>query len=87
MSLFVILYVWQNIEIMKMKMEYKKMVRAEHVLAESNAKLLYGLEKLRNFRSMKSNADRRGLSVIKPSDVIVIEHDAVKVKGNDKKDK
>jgi len=87
MSLFVILYVWQNIEIMKIKLEYKKMVRAEHVLAESNAKMLYGLEKLRNFGSMESNASRHGLSVIKPSDVIVVKDDTGKVKENDKEDK
>ena len=87
MSLFVILYVWQNIEIMKTKMDYKKMVKTEHALTERNAKLKFELEKLRNFSSMESNAGRIGLSRIKPSDVIVVKEDAGKVKENDKEGK
>lgn len=87
MSLFVILYVWQNIEIMKTKMDYKKMIRTEHALAEKNAKLKFELERLRNFSSMESNAGKIGLSRIKPSDVIVIREDTGKVKENDKEGK
>lgn len=87
MSLFVILYVWQNIEIMKTKMDYKKMIRTEHALTEKNAKLKFELEQLRNFRSIESNAVRAGLSRVKPSDVIVIKEDTGKVKENDKEGK
>mgnify|MGYP001769198894 CR=1 FL=1 len=87
MSLFVILYVWQNIEIMKTKMDYKRMVRAEHALAEKNARLKYELERLRNFSSMESKAGRNGLSVIKPSDVIVVKEETGRVKENGKESK
>ncbi|HPS59218.1 MAG TPA: cell division protein FtsL [Spirochaetota bacterium] len=87
MSLFVILYVWQNIEIMKTKMDYKKVVKSEHALAERNAKLKLELEKLRNFSRIESNAGRSGLSGIKPSDVIVIKEETGKVKENDKEGK
>ena len=31
--LFVIAYVWQNIEVMKIKMEYKKLVKVEQELS------------------------------------------------------
>lgn len=87
MSLFVILYVWQNIEIMKTKMDYKRMVKTEHALSERNAKLKFELEKLRNFSSIESKAGRSGLSRIKPSDVIVIKEETGKVKENDKEGK
>lgn len=87
MSLFVILYVWQNIEIMKFKMDYRRMVKTEHALAERNAKLKYELERLRNFSSMESKAAGKGLARIKPSDVIIIKEETGRVKENGKEGK
>ena len=85
MSLFVLLYVWQNIEIMKTKMDYKKMIRAERVLAEKNARLKFELERLRSFGSIESKAGRKGLVRLKPSDVIAVNGKSGKVKENGKK--
>ena len=85
MSLFVLLYVWQNIEIMKTKMDYKKMIRAERVLAEKNARLKFELERLRSFSSIESKAGTKGLVRLKPSDVIAVNGKNGKVKENGKK--
>jgi len=75
MSLFIITYVWQNIEIMKMKMEYRKFIRAEREISERNDRIRYNLESLRNFRNMKSFAEKNGLKQIGPDDVVIIDMD------------
>ena len=72
MSVFIITYVWQNIEIMKMKMEYRKFIRTERELSEENDRIRYNLESLRNFRHMKSFAEKNGLKQIGPDDVVTI---------------
>lgn len=75
MSLFIITYVWQNIEIMKMKMEYRKFINAEREISEKNDRIRYNLESLRNFRQMKSFAEEKGLKQIGPDDVVIINMD------------
>ena len=75
MSLFIITYVWQNIEIMKMKMEYRKFIRAEREISEMNDRIRYNLESLRNFSHMKSFAEKNGLKQIGPDDVVIIDMD------------
>jgi hypothetical protein len=72
MSLFIITYVWQNIEIMKMKMEYRKFISAEREISERNDRIRYNLEGLRNFSQMKNFAEKNGLKQIAPDDVVII---------------
>ena len=78
MSVFVIIYVWQNIEVMKMKMEYQKMVNVERELEEKNAKLMFEYEKLRSFKVIEANSGRSGLRKMGPSDIVVIKIDEKK---------
>ena len=72
MSFFIITYVWQNIEIMKMKMEYRKLINVEMELSEKNDRIRFNLESLRSFRYMKSFAEKNRLKQIGPDDVINI---------------
>jgi len=74
-SIFVVFYVWQNIEMMKIKMDYKKLIRTEQEITVVNDKLKFEFERLRNFRSIEANADKSNLKAISPSDLVVIKID------------
>ena len=74
-SVFVVFYVWQNIEMMKIKMDYKKLIRTEKEITVVNDKLKLEFERLRNFRSIGANAERNNLKPISPADLIVIKID------------
>ena len=86
MSVFIITYVWQNIEIMKMKMEYRKLTGVERELTESNDRVRYNLESLRSFRYMNSFAEKNRLKQIGPGDVIIIDLESRdRIKENENK--
>ena len=72
-SIFVVFYVWQNIEMMKMKMDYKKLIRTEKEITVVNDKLKYEYERLRSFRYIEANADKNNLKYISPADLVVIK--------------
>lgn len=74
-SVFVVFYVWQNIEMMKLKMDYKKLIRTEQEITVVNDKLKFEFERLRNFRSIEANADKSNLKAISPTDLVVIKID------------
>lgn len=81
MSFFIITYVWQNIEIMKMKMDYRKLINVEMELSEKNDRIRYNLESFRSFRHMKRFAEKNRLKQIGPDDVININIDSRDKKG------
>ena len=83
MSLFVLLYVWQNIEVMRMKMDYRKLVRVEHELAEENKRYIAELERLRNFRAVENAVAGKGVRRLVPQDMLVIKNVEKKVNGKD----
>ena len=72
-SIFVVFYVWQNIEMMRMKMDYKKLIRTEKEITDVNDKLKYELERLRTFDHIEANAGKSGLRHISPEDLVVIK--------------
>jgi hypothetical protein len=74
-SIFVVFYVWQNIEMMKMKMDYKKLIRTEKEITVVNDKLKFEFERLRSFRYIEANADKNNLKYISPADLVVIKID------------
>lgn len=74
-SIFVVFYVWQNIEMMKIKMDYKKLIRTEKEITVVNDKLKFEYERLRSFRYIEANADRNNLKYISPADLVVIKID------------
>jgi len=84
-SIFVVFYVWQNIEMMKIKMDYKKLIRTEQEITVVNDKLKFEFERLRNFRSIEANADKSNLKAISPSDLVVIKIDEEVKNGKSEK--
>ncbi len=83
MSVFIITYVWQNIEIMKMKMEYRKLTGVERELAERNDRVRYNLESLRSFRYMNSFAEKNRLKHISPEDIVTVNIESREKKKED----
>ncbi len=81
MSVFVLLYVWQNIEVMRMKMDYRKLIRVEHDLTEENKRYTAELERLRNFRTVENAAAGKGVRRMEPQDMLVLKNDEVKSNG------
>lgn len=75
---FVILFVWQNIEVMKIKMEYRKGLRMEQQMERRNDRLRYEIERLRKMDLIERYAETRGMRQAGPEDIEVIE--AVKKK-------
>jgi hypothetical protein len=73
MILFVVLYVWQNIEVMKMKMEYRRELRAERQLADQNDRLRCEIEKYRRMELIERYAASKGMREITPADFEVID--------------
>ena len=61
MSLFVILYVWQNIEIVKIEMEYGRFPARGARLVRDNDRLLYEIERYRRIDVVEEYARRNGL--------------------------
>lgn len=74
-SVFVVFYVWQNIEMMKMKMDYKKLIKTEQEITSVNDRLKFEFERLRSINSIEANADRNNLKQISPADLVVIKID------------
>jgi hypothetical protein len=74
-SIFIVSYVWQNIEMMKMKSDYKRLIKTENELSSINDKLKFELEKLKNFHSIETYADKNNLKRLGPDDIITIKID------------
>lgn len=70
--LFVILYVWQNIEVMKIKMDYRRTVRLENGLVRENDRLRYEMERYRRMDLVEAYAEKRGMKRMTPSDFEII---------------
>jgi len=81
MSIFVLLYVWQNIEVMRMKMDYRKLTRVEHELKEENKRLIYGLERLRDFRTVEAVMSGKGVRRMEPDDMLLLKNEEKKADG------
>jgi len=73
MIIFIILHVWQNTELMKIKMEFRKRATVEKNLIKENDRLLYEIEKYRRYDRMQKYAEERGFKRIEPGDFVVLE--------------
>ena len=70
--MFVVAYVWQNIEVMRVKMNYRKLQADERAMVNRNGRLIYEIERLRNYQSVSRLAQSKGYKKISPSDIDVI---------------
>ncbi len=80
MSVFVILYVWQNIEVVKMEIEFRNYKSRERQLVEDNDRLLYEIERYRRMDVIQEYARKRGLRKILPRDFEVLVIDKTNAK-------
>ncbi|HSV95556.1 MAG TPA: hypothetical protein VLM75_01335 [Spirochaetota bacterium] len=70
--LFVVLYVWQNIEVMKMKMAYRENIAIEKRLVKENDRLRAEIERYRRVDVAERYARTQGMRELTPADIIVL---------------
>ncbi|HNU92406.1 MAG TPA: hypothetical protein PKO25_11105 [Spirochaetota bacterium] len=78
--LLVLLYVWQNVEEMKMKMAYRENVGVEKRLIKENDRLRAAIERYRRADVAERYARGAGMRELGPSDIIVV-HEGKKDEG------
>ena len=69
MLVFVMLYIWQSTEVMKIKFEYRKLLRSQESLVKVNDRFLYGIEHFRTMDHLTKEAQARGMVPVKPNDI------------------
>ena len=72
MSLFVVLYVWQNIEIVQIEMQCKELSDKEGQLVKERDRLLYEIERFRRMDVIEDYARKNGLRQMLPGDFEVM---------------
>ena len=80
MSLFVILYVWQNIEVVQIEMKNRELSVAAARLTKDNDRLLYEIERYRRMEVVEDHARKSGFRTALPGDVSVVVIDKKNVK-------
>ncbi len=71
--IFVLLYVWQNVEVMKMKMAYRENAAVEKRLLMENDRLRAAIERYRRVDVAERYARLNGMRELRPSDIIVVQ--------------
>jgi len=72
MNLFVLLYVWQNIQMLQSEMEYRSLAAREESLVKQNDRLLYDIERYRRMDVIAEHARKNGLRRMLPGDFEVM---------------
>ncbi|MBP7584952.1 MAG: hypothetical protein KBA61_13000 [Spirochaetes bacterium] len=67
--LFVVLYVWQNISMMKIKMECRNGSLKEMELMKKNDRILYEIERYRRIDIVENRAIQAGMRRISPANM------------------
>jgi hypothetical protein len=75
MSLFVIGFAWQNVEVMKMKLEFRRLGLSAAELRKRNDLLLYQIERYRRMDVVSGQARAMGCRGINPGDIISVTVD------------
>lgn len=73
MCVFVIVYVWQNIELMKIKMDFQRLSTIERELTMERDVYLIQREIQLREDNLKEKAPELGLRKIAPGDIEIIE--------------
>ncbi len=79
LSLFAVMNVWQNIEVMKIKLNYKKLTKTEGDIIKKNDRLRYEIEKYKRISLIENNAEALNIKRINKDDFIVL------IKNNESK--
>lgn len=78
MNLFVLLFVWQNIQMVQIEMEYRSLSAVEERLVGENDRLLYEIERHRRMEAVAEYARKNGMRRTLPGDFAIMA-----VKGRD----
>lgn len=70
---FVMLYVWQNIEVTKLKLDYRKLLGAQEDLVRENGRVQYNIERCRGPEYLERSASALGMKQVSPRDVETID--------------
>ena len=73
--IFVILYVWQNVEVMKIKIDYRKALKEERQLINMNDRLKYEIERFKRLDLVEKYALENGMRQLTPYDFVTINMD------------
>jgi len=71
-TLFVIGFVWQNVEVVKIKMEYQKLNKIAEDLYKDKDILIYQIEQHKNSDVIKEKARAAGYKELNPKNMIVV---------------
>ncbi len=74
MICLVLLFVWQNIEIMKLKMGMQRSLAYKEELLKEQSRLRYEIERKRRYADIEAWALSRGMSWMRNGDFIVLEN-------------
>lgn len=70
---FVLLYIWQSVEVTKIRLDYKKLLRTQEQLVKEHDRFTYDIEMIRAENGNAKEAERRGMRRMIPSDYERIE--------------
>jgi len=73
MICFVVLYVWQNIEVMKLKLSMQRSLSYKEELLKEQSRLRYEIERKRRYEDIEVWAVSHGMSWMRSGDFIVLE--------------
>ena len=71
--IFIIFYVWQNVEVVKIKIDYRKALSEERQFVNRNDKLRYEIERYRRMDLVEKYAAENGMRELTPSDFVTID--------------
>lgn len=72
MSLFVIMYVWQNIEVVQIEMKNRSLTRSVEQLVKDKDHILNEIERYRRMEAVEDYARRNGYRQMLPGDINVV---------------
>jgi len=72
LTVFVILYVWQNVEVMKIRMDFRRLNKTKQELVMKNDRIRYDIERYRHLDIIAQRAEKQGRETMKPTDVVVL---------------
>lgn len=70
---FVMLYVWQNVEVTKLKLEYRRLLRTQETLVKENDRILFNIERYKDPDYLEKSAVSLGMKPVTPRDFETID--------------
>jgi hypothetical protein len=70
--MLVIFHVWQNVEVMKIKLDYRKALSEETKLINKNDRIRYEIERYKRMELVEKYAAENGMRELTPYDFVTI---------------